>query len=313
MGNFSFLREGHDPVFFELAEEAERFLADGKSNAMAWQLRMLADAFTIKAGARSAKQIDRIRELRSRRLIDAKVFDAFDEVRRVGNSACHEVRFKLGLEAAVDLLEATHRLAVWFHVTFSPRGTPFPSSFLRPAVPTVLDRGATGIVPIGEATSPDGKEVEISVGQEDKEPATSDFHRRLAAAAALNPIAYYRTLQDKSAEVAASLDFQAPYLGADLVVFDGQLRLSNRILMLRKLESIVGRSSECDLVLDENSVSRQHARITIVGERLRVEDLGSRNGTWKDGARLTECWMSDRQIVRFGRVPVAFVRSERPD
>ncbi|MBX3216019.1 MAG: sigma 54-interacting transcriptional regulator [Labilithrix sp.] len=42
---------------------------------------------------------------------------------------------------------------------------------------------------------------------------------------------------------------------------------------------VVGRSDECDVTVDDASVSRRHARIDIIGERITVEDLGSANGT----------------------------------
>jgi DNA-binding NtrC family response regulator len=49
--------------------------------------------------------------------------------------------------------------------------------------------------------------------------------------------------------------------------------------MPRKKRVIVGRSRSCDVVIDDTSVSREHAALFDVGGQLRVEDLGSRNGT----------------------------------
>jgi DNA-binding NtrC family response regulator len=48
---------------------------------------------------------------------------------------------------------------------------------------------------------------------------------------------------------------------------------------------VVGRGEGADVVVDDTSVSRAHARFTV-GDRLLVEDLGSSNGTWVDGRRL---------------------------
>src|SRR5688572_1742942 len=50
-------------------------------------------------------------------------------------------------------------------------------------------------------------------------------------------------------------------------------------------EIVVGRAAECDVVLDHDKVSRQHARLKV-GARIAVVDLGSRNGTLFRGARL---------------------------
>jgi pSer/pThr/pTyr-binding forkhead associated (FHA) protein len=46
---------------------------------------------------------------------------------------------------------------------------------------------------------------------------------------------------------------------------------------------IVGRGRDADLVLADELVSRQHARITPSGSGAVVEDLGSRNGTFVNG------------------------------
>ena len=45
-------------------------------------------------------------------------------------------------------------------------------------------------------------------------------------------------------------------------------------------------SHECGIVISSNSVSRKHARIAMKGGDVLLEDLGSRNGTWKNGKRV---------------------------
>jgi DNA-binding response OmpR family regulator len=49
----------------------------------------------------------------------------------------------------------------------------------------------------------------------------------------------------------------------------------------------IGRAVECDIVIASKSVSRQHTRIRRDGRRWFVDDLGSTNGTWLNGERLT--------------------------
>ena len=46
---------------------------------------------------------------------------------------------------------------------------------------------------------------------------------------------------------------------------------------------VVGRVAPADLVVDDNSLSRQHARFCLVEDEVLVEDLGSTNGTWVGG------------------------------
>ena len=52
-------------------------------------------------------------------------------------------------------------------------------------------------------------------------------------------------------------------------------------------EMIFGRASDCDLVLEDRFLSRRHSRLFREGERMLLEDLGSRNGTLLNG-RLVE-------------------------
>lgn len=58
---------------------------------------------------------------------------------------------------------------------------------------------------------------------------------------------------------------------------------SGQRFMLRS-ESIIGRASECDIVIDGHLVSRKHAKLTVTGAGVYLEDLGSVNGVRVDGA-----------------------------
>lgn len=53
---------------------------------------------------------------------------------------------------------------------------------------------------------------------------------------------------------------------------------------LRVNRAILGRSSECDVVINDSSVSRHHARLWRQDERVLCVDLNSSNGTSVDGA-----------------------------
>jgi len=73
-------------------------------------------------------------------------------------------------------------------------------------------------------------------------------------------------------------------LGSDVRPRTGlSLRIRNRIVPLAKTEIVLGRASECDVVLDGPLVSRRHAKISIGADQIRIEDLGSRNGIQVDG------------------------------
>jgi len=55
---------------------------------------------------------------------------------------------------------------------------------------------------------------------------------------------------------------------------------------LREGENLIGRTPDCTVRIDSPQVSRHHARIRVHAGRATVEDLGSKNGTFVDGARL---------------------------
>ncbi|HVX13217.1 MAG TPA: SpoIIE family protein phosphatase [Pirellulales bacterium] len=56
-----------------------------------------------------------------------------------------------------------------------------------------------------------------------------------------------------------------------------------KLYRLDRANSILGRHPDCDIVLDEGAVSRQHAQISSASNEFFVEDLGSRNGTTVNG------------------------------
>lgn len=50
-------------------------------------------------------------------------------------------------------------------------------------------------------------------------------------------------------------------------------------------ETLIGRGAECDIFLGDVTVSRHHAMVTTTKEALQLEDMGSTNGTYVNGAR----------------------------
>lgn len=51
---------------------------------------------------------------------------------------------------------------------------------------------------------------------------------------------------------------------------------------------VIGRSPSCDVVIDETYVSGNHARLSLQGPALILEDLGSTNGTMVNGNTIYE-------------------------
>ena len=64
------------------------------------------------------------------------------------------------------------------------------------------------------------------------------------------------------------------------------LKLNEVRFPLRFGETLVGRSPYCSIVVDDATISRQHASFQLSRAGLTVEDLGSRNGTRVNGQRI---------------------------
>jgi two-component system, NtrC family, response regulator HydG len=70
----------------------------------------------------------------------------------------------------------------------------------------------------------------------------------------------------------------------------------------------VGTSSSCELRLTDAEVSRRHIALEAIGEKLRVTDLGSANGTTADGVLLVEGFLRGAEVLRLGRTAIRVVR-----
>lgn len=91
---------------------------------------------------------------------------------------------------------------------------------------------------------------------------------------------------------------------------------AGQIVGLEQWPFTVGRHPTNQLRVDEDSISRFHARIVRSGDEYVVEDMGSRNGTFVAGKRVTrakldhDCWLQFGPRVSF-RFSLTDVREER--
>jgi hypothetical protein len=72
----------------------------------------------------------------------------------------------------------------------------------------------------------------------------------------------------------------------------------------------VGRKPGNDLVLADEKTSGVHAEIVLEGDRHVLRDLGSTNGTFLDGKRITELVLSPGDVITFGRLRARFRAAE---
>ena len=90
---------------------------------------------------------------------------------------------------------------------------------------------------------------------------------------------------------------------AVLVMFrnDGE----RRSFSISRETTVIGRRQDCDLMIPLGEISRKHCRIIKDDDALRLEDLGSSNGTFHNGRRVQEATLSAGDTVTVG--PVSFV------
>src|SRR5690606_21058173 len=68
----------------------------------------------------------------------------------------------------------------------------------------------------------------------------------------------------------------------------------------------IGRSASCDIVLYDLLVSRRHAMIRQVGQEHHLIDLGSTNGTYLNGRRISRAVLRAGDLVSIGHYELTF-------
>jgi DNA-binding winged helix-turn-helix (wHTH) protein len=91
-----------------------------------------------------------------------------------------------------------------------------------------------------------------------------------------------------------------------------RLQLGDREILLDEGDNLVGRGDDVPVGLDGSSVSRRHARISVRGDRVEVEDLGSKNGTFVMGRRIAgPTPLAEGETLCIGSVLLVCARAPR--
>jgi pSer/pThr/pTyr-binding forkhead associated (FHA) protein len=94
--------------------------------------------------------------------------------------------------------------------------------------------------------------------------------------------------------------------GPALVVRSGGGRAGEHFL-LRTEAITVGRSPDCDIFLDDVTVSRRHALLRREDGRFFIEDQGSLNGTFLNRKRIETAALDDGDELQIGKYKLTFL------
>ncbi|MEL6183294.1 MAG: FHA domain-containing protein [Myxococcota bacterium] len=76
--------------------------------------------------------------------------------------------------------------------------------------------------------------------------------------------------------------------------------------------ALAGAAPSADLCLSDETVSRLHAEIDLFSGGIRVRDLQSTNGTWRDGERTRSTWLGPRDRFGLGETRLQIIALDTP-
>ena len=78
-----------------------------------------------------------------------------------------------------------------------------------------------------------------------------------------------------------------------------------RSFTVSRSTTTIGRREDCDLRIPVGDVSRKHCRLVLTGDNVRIQDLGSSNGTFVNGQQTQDAFLNPGDTIGVG--PVHFV------
>ncbi|MEX0886016.1 MAG: FHA domain-containing protein [Phycisphaeraceae bacterium] len=94
-----------------------------------------------------------------------------------------------------------------------------------------------------------------------------------------------------------------------MITLDGR----HRAFPLRRRRMVVGRSRDCDLRIALPCVARHHCELEVDATgAVRVRDLGSANGTWRNGERVAVARLRPGDHLAVGPIVLTLVIDGQP-
>ncbi len=84
------------------------------------------------------------------------------------------------------------------------------------------------------------------------------------------------------------------------------LEINGRQYLLTANKTVLGRGSNCDIVIDDPGISRRHLEIDITENGVIARDMGSTNGTYVEGHQVPAATLLDGNTITIGRTRLLF-------
>jgi pSer/pThr/pTyr-binding forkhead associated (FHA) protein len=114
------------------------------------------------------------------------------------------------------------------------------------------------------------------------------------------------TTQSYTPEEEPDLEARRDIEGPALVIRSGGGRAGEHFA-LEQERTTIGRSPDCDIFLDDVTVSRRHAVALKQGDAFMIEDQGSLNGTFLNRRRIESAELSDDDELQIGKYRLVFL------
>ncbi|HEY3323921.1 MAG TPA: FHA domain-containing protein [Planctomycetota bacterium] len=92
------------------------------------------------------------------------------------------------------------------------------------------------------------------------------------------------------------------------VIFAGQ---EQQTFELDKPKMVVGREPSCEIHIDNLGVSRNHCAFINRENTFVIQDLGSSNGTYVNGRKITEYYLNDADEIIIGKYTLRFKNAQQ--
>lgn len=84
------------------------------------------------------------------------------------------------------------------------------------------------------------------------------------------------------------------------------LEINGRQYLLTAPKTVLGRGSNCDIVIDDPGISRSHMEIDITDHGVIARDLHSTNGTYVEGHQVPAATLVDGNTITIGRTRILY-------